>query len=63
MAVDDTWTACFRDCCGSGDVNLAVPKAEFAGNLRQNPRRTRERGVSRKVRRQGDRGEEAKATD
>ena len=26
-------------------------------------RRTRERGVSRKVRRQGDRGEEAKATD
>ena len=35
MAVDDTWTACFRDCCRSGDVNLAVPKAEFAGNLRQ----------------------------
>ena len=35
MAVDDTWTACFRDCCGSRDVNLAVPKREFAGNLRQ----------------------------
>ena len=35
MAVDDTWTACFRDCCRSGDVNLAVPKREFAGNLRQ----------------------------
>ena len=35
MAVDDTWTACFRDCCRSGDVNLAVPKHEFAGNLRQ----------------------------
>ena len=35
MAVDDTWTACFRDCCGSRDVNLAVPKHEFAGNLRQ----------------------------
>ena len=34
-AVDgaDGWTACFRDCCRSDRVNLAVPKHEFAANL------------------------------
>lgn len=34
-AVDgaDGWTACFRDCCRSDVINLAVPKHEFAAKL------------------------------
>ena len=31
---NDNWSACFRACCKSDKVPLAVPKDEFSSNLR-----------------------------
>lgn len=32
-AQDDIWSACFRACCKSDKVPLAVPKDEFSSSL------------------------------